>query len=209
VEQVVNRLRVAFDARVPCARWGPLFQVLSLEQPGLRLEWRPNGFPTSALLDGADVGLFLHPPARAELAGLTLDASPMVVAMAVGHRLSRHDELCVADVLDEAFQGMPSADPQWTAFWTLDEQRGAPAPTTGDHVANTEQALEVIAAGRAIGTAPAWLAGGLPHPGIVTLPLRDGPIVETRLVWRADDGNPMVAALLDLARAWTAGQLSE
>jgi DNA-binding transcriptional LysR family regulator len=199
-----ERLRIAFDARLPAARWGPMFQVLVLEQPGLRLEWQPNGFPTDGVLDGADAGIFLHPPARDDLRSLTLDASPMVVAMAVGHRLSLRDELRVADVLDEPFPGAPAVDPRWTSFWTLDAERGAPARRTGDVVADAAQALDVVASGRAIITLATWLAGGLAHPGIITLPLADGPIVETRLVWHAGDDNHMIAALVDLARAWTA-----
>jgi DNA-binding transcriptional LysR family regulator len=68
-----------------------------------------------------------------------------------------------------------------------------------------QQALAVIAAGRAIATAPAWAASGLPHPGIVALPLTDGPQVTTQLVWREGDDNPAVDALVSLATAWTGG----
>ena len=64
--------------------------------------------------------------------------------------------------------------------------------------------LRLVASGRAIGTVPAWTADGLHHPGVMTFPLRDAPTVATRLVWRADDLHPLVAALVDLARAWTA-----
>jgi DNA-binding transcriptional LysR family regulator len=62
----------------------------------------------------------------------------------------------------------------------------------------------VVASGAAIATVPASMSGGLPHPGVVALPLVDGPDVLTKLVWRAaDDGDPAVAALVDLATAWT------
>jgi DNA-binding transcriptional LysR family regulator len=181
-----------------------MFHVLVLEQPGLRLEWQPIGLPAGAVLDGADVGIFLHPPARADLQSLTLDASPMMVAMAVGHPLSLRDPLSVADVLDEAFPGAPTGDPRWTGFWTLDAQRGARARRTDDAVEDMAQALEVVASGRAIITLPSWLDGALAHPGIIALPLSDGPTVETRLVWHAGDDNRMTAALVGLARAWTA-----
>jgi hypothetical protein len=36
-------------------------------------------------------------------------------------------------------------------------------------------------------------------PGVVALPLTDGPQVRTLLVWRADDENPIVRSLIDLA----------
>jgi hypothetical protein len=47
------------------------------------------------------------------------------------------------------------------------------------------------------------MADGLPHPGVVALPLRDGPLVHTRLVWRSGDEDPIIDALVGLAEAWT------
>ena len=197
------RLRVAFDA-LPLARWGPLFHVLRLEHPTAVLEWKRVAFPTSgsSRLDGADVGLFVHPPQGDGLASLTIERSPMVVLVATGHRLAlRSDELRVADVLDEPFPGGADFDPGWKAFWTLDKYRGGPPRFTDDVVHDADEALDVVAAGRAITTSAASMASGLPHPGLVGLGLVDGPVVETRLVWRSDDGNPLVHALAGLAAA--------
>jgi DNA-binding transcriptional LysR family regulator len=200
-----TRVRIRYEARLPQARWGPLFHVFRLEQPEVVLDWQPDGFPARErpLLDRADVGLFMEPPLEPGLGALTLDVSPMVVVIGAGHQLARPGELCVADVLDQPFPGGPSLNPDWAAFWTLDEQRGGPPPRTGDDVRTAEQVLEVIAEGRAIGTLPASVVGGLAHPGVVALPLRDGPMVTTRLVWHATDGNPFVRALVNLAGAWT------
>jgi DNA-binding transcriptional LysR family regulator len=146
----MTALTVVFDARLPHARWGPLFHVFCLEQPDITLDWRPVGFPQSdrPLLDGADVGLFVQPPDDEGLCALVLDASPMVVVMAVGHPLAAHHELTVADVLDEPFPGGSSLRREWSAFWTLDEQRGAPPKRTVDDVRTAEDGLEVVASGR-------------------------------------------------------------
>jgi DNA-binding transcriptional LysR family regulator len=204
----MTALRVGFDARLPHGRWGPLFQVFSLERPNVTFEWRPVGFPVRGqpLLDGADVGVFLQPPLDDGLRSLTLDASPMVVVMAVGHRLAERHELTVADVLDEPFPGGPALHPEWSAFWTLDEQRGGPPKRTDDDVRTAEDGLEVVAAGRAVVTVAEWVPHGLAHPGVVALPLRDAPTVETRLVWRSDDDRPVVQDLVELAKAWSHGQ---
>jgi DNA-binding transcriptional LysR family regulator len=200
----MQRLRVAFDA-LPLARWGPLFQVLRLEQPDLCLEWQPMGFPRRgrSLLASADVGLYVAPPRETGVRTLTIETSPMVVLMAVGHRLAQHHELTVADILDEPFPGAPGADPEWSAFWSLDEQRGGPPRVIGDAVRNLEQGLEVVAGGRAIATLAASIADGLPHPGVVAVELRDGPPVATRLVWRTKDENPIIYSLINLAREMT------
>jgi DNA-binding transcriptional LysR family regulator len=200
-----RQLRIVFDAGLPTARWGPLFHVFRLEHPDLRLAWQPAGFPTRghSLLDGAEAGLFVEPPPEAGVSALTLEVSPMVVIVAVGDRLAHHAELRVADILDRPFPGGPSLNPEWTSFWTLDEQRGGPATCTDDDVKTVEDALEVIAAGRAIGTLPSSIADGLAHPGVIALPLRDGPPVRTSLVRRSNHGDPILEALLDLATAWT------
>jgi hypothetical protein len=200
------RLRVAFDAHLPVARWGPLFHVLCLEQPGVELEWLAVGFPTPerSLLERADVGVFVEPPQEAGLTGLTLDTSQMVVAMAVGHQLARHEgDLSVAQILDEPFPDGRNVHPEWRAFWTLDEQRGGPPKFIGDGVENAAEALEILVSGRVIATVPEWVPSGLTHPGVVALPLRDAPRVSTRLVWRSENGNPAVDWLVDLARDWT------
>jgi DNA-binding transcriptional LysR family regulator len=141
-------IRIVFDAGMPTARWGPLFHVFRLEHPDLRLEWQPTGFPIRgrSLLEGADAGLFVEPPPEAGRSALTLDVSPMVVIVAAGDRLAHNTELRVADILDRPFPGGPNLNPEWTSFWTLDEQRGGPATRTADDVRSAEDGLEVIAA---------------------------------------------------------------
>jgi DNA-binding transcriptional LysR family regulator len=204
-EDSMTALTVAFDARLPHARWGPLFHVFRLEQPNVTLDWCPVGFPMPGrpLLEHADVGVFLEPPREDHLCGLTIDSSPMVVVMAVGHRLAHHHELTVADVLHEPFPGGPNLHPEWSAFWTLDKQRGVLPMRTDDDVRSAEQGLEVVASGRAIATVADWAASGLEHPGVVALPLGDGPRVATRLIWRSEDNSPAVRYLVELATAWS------
>jgi DNA-binding transcriptional LysR family regulator len=151
----------------------------------------------------ADVGLFVAPPDEPGVRALTIETSPMVVAMAAGHRLAFNPELTVADVLDEPFPGGLSLNLQWRAFWTLDDRRGGPPRFTDDDVRNAEQGLQVVADGRAIATTAAIIANGLAHPGVVALPLVDGPSVATRLVWRTEAEHPALGRLIDLALAMT------
>jgi DNA-binding transcriptional LysR family regulator len=179
--------------------------VLCLEQPDLRLEWRSRGFPARerSLLDGADVGLFVEPPREAGLTQLAIETTQMHVLMAVGHRLAQAHELRVADILDETFPGAPDLHPQWRSFWTLEDRRGGPATSTEDRVASLEETVTVVAAGAAIATIPASVAGALAHPGVIAIPLSDGPSVATRLVWPSDDENPIVDCLTALTAAMT------
>jgi DNA-binding transcriptional LysR family regulator len=197
----MTKLKVAFDAFFPVGRYGALFHILRLERPELRLEWHPVRFPGPGhpLLEGADIGVFVQPPRRTGLRALTIDVSPMVVVVAVGHRLSTQTDLTVADILSEPFVAAEKADPEWRAFWTLDEPRGGPPNLSDDRVESAEHGLHAVASGRAIATVPAWATDGLPHPGVVALLLSDGPQVATRLLWRCEDQNPSIDALVDLA----------
>ena len=192
---------MAFDP-LPVARFGSLFDVLTREQPDVRLEWMPVAFPRHdrSPLDGADVGLFVEPQLEPGLHSLAIDVSRMVVVMAVGHRLARHHELRVAEVLDESFVDSAAAHPAWRAFWTLDARRGGAPPRSAVEISDFAQAIEAVAAGRAIATFSESLAEGLPHPGLISLPLVDGPEVTLRLVWRAGERNPAVQALVEIAR---------
>jgi DNA-binding transcriptional LysR family regulator len=151
---------------------GPLFHVLRLEQPDLRLQWQPLAFPTPerSRLERADVGLFVEPPQEPGLGALTIETSQILVIMAVGHRLAQHHELTVAEILDQPFPGGSNLDPEWLRFWTLDEHRGGPPTFTDHHVATAPQTLQVVASGCAIATIPATIANGLPHPGVVSVP---------------------------------------
>jgi DNA-binding transcriptional LysR family regulator len=200
----MKSLRIAFDP-LPLGRWGPLFHVLRLRHPDTRLQWRRVAFPTweRLLLETADVGLFVEPPREPGLSALTIETSPMFVLVAVGHPLAQNRDLRVADILDQPFPGCPALHPEWRAFWTLDEQRGGVPPLTDDRVENLDGGLEVVASGRAIATIPATVAEGLPHPGVIAIPLSDGPLIATRLVWRSDDENPGVRSLIELAADMT------
>jgi DNA-binding transcriptional LysR family regulator len=194
-------LRVAYDA-LPVGRWAPLFQVLLLERPEVQLQWQAAEFPRAdrSRLDGADVGLFVEPRDEPQLPSVSLGVSRMAVLTAAGHPLARRHELRVADVLEEPFPGGVDLHPEWSAFWTLDADRGGPPPRCESEVSNAAEGLELVAAGRAIATFPEALADGLPHPGIISLPLVDGPAVTTRLVWRAEEPNPALQHLIDIAR---------
>ena len=198
------QLTIAFDAFLPVARWGPLFHVLCLEHPRLTLAWQPVGLPTlrRSPLDNAEAGLLVEPLAGPGLDSLTIDSSPMVAVMPVGHPLARHHDISAADILDEQFLDVQGLDPRWRAIWTLDQRRRAPAKLIAPPVTDAGAGLAAIASGAAIATVPEWAANGLNHPGVVSVALRDGPSVATRLVWHDNDDNPTVRALIDLAAAW-------
>jgi DNA-binding transcriptional LysR family regulator len=190
----------------PLGRWAPMFQKLLVEHPGAQLEWHPLEFPCAGRLPiaGVDVGILYQPPAHPDLASIVLDEEPRVVLMSVSHRLAGRSELTVAEVLEETFPGPDKAiDPAWRAFWTLDAERGGPAPVTDDRVSGVPSGAEVVAAGRGIAITTASLAGALAHPGMIGIPLVDARPATLALVWRRDADGPLVESLLTIAREMT------
>jgi DNA-binding transcriptional LysR family regulator len=166
------------------------------------------GFPLEdrSPIEDADVGLILEPLQLLGFSKLVLERDRLVVLMSATHPLAGREELMVTDLLDETWPGChPSMDRQWMGFWTLDDRRGGPPKFTGDQILTPEEGGEVVSSGRAIVTSPARLAAAFPHPGIVAVPLVDGPQVELALVWRAEHQNPLLDALVDLARSATSG----
>ena len=191
---------------MPLTGWAPIFQQLAAQRPGARLHWRSLGFPLEerSPIEDADVGLILEPPQRPGLSKLVLERDRLVALMSATHPLAGREELTVADLLDETWPGChPSMDRQWMGFWTFDDRRGGPPKFTGDQIMTPEEGGEVVASGRAIVTSPARLAAAFPHPGIVAVPLVDAPQVALALVWRAEHQNPLVDALVELARSAT------
>jgi DNA-binding transcriptional LysR family regulator len=154
------------------------------------------------ILESADAGLFVMPPPDDELESLTLDVSDMVVLVAADHRLARAQTAHVADVVGESFLDGPQLDGWRSSFWSLDDYRGGRPRSV--IVAGAEEAVDAVAAGRAVATAPSWSVTAMPHPGIVAVPLRDGPAVATYLVWHRDDERSPVRSLVQLGRAWSA-----
>jgi DNA-binding transcriptional LysR family regulator len=187
---------------LPVAKLATLFHILVLERPDVRIEWLRRGFPLQdePLLGDADVALLPEPPLDDGLEAMTIGVSRMVVIVAAGHPLTLLDRgLEVADVLDQPFLDGRRLHRGWRSFWTLDAQRGGPAVGVGD-VEEPDAALDLLAGGHAIATFPASLADGLSHPGVVAVPLVDGPPVRTMLVWRGGEEHEVVEHLLDIAR---------
>jgi DNA-binding transcriptional LysR family regulator len=188
---------------LPLARWAPMFKRLAEENPGTRLRWEQLDFPRSGRspIEGLDAGLLLEPTPNPNLSTLVLQTEPRVVMIAATHPLAGRPELTVTDVLGETWPGAhPLVDRRWQGFWTLDEERGGPARTTDERVASAEEGTEVVASGRAIVTTPAGMAASFPHPGIVAVPLVDARPVSLALVWPTEHDNPLVEALVGIAR---------
>jgi DNA-binding transcriptional LysR family regulator len=124
------------------------------------------------------------------------------VTVAESHPLAARSELTVADVLDETFPGVVDwCDPVWLGYWGLDAYRGSPARRTDDGAITPEEVASIVAAGRAITTVPELVAVPYVHLGIKAIPLIDADPAVLMLVWPDGAATPLVAELVQTARA--------
>lgn len=188
---------------LPLTRWAPIFQELCNAHPGARLSWQPLDFPVDGRspIQEVDVGLLMEPTPRRDLSSFVLHRESRVVLMAATHPLAARRELTVADVVDQTWPGChPEVDRRWLAFWTLDRERGGPARMTEGRVISAAEGADVVASGQAIATVPAGMAEFFPHPGIVAVPLTDAAPASLALVWHTEHENPLVDALVRIAK---------
>lgn len=76
-------------------------------------------------------------------------------------------------------------------------------------VANTDDWLTAIAAGRGSGVSGASTAGMHPHAGVVYVPLTDAPPLPVLLARRDGPGHPALPQLVSLAREIVAREQRE
>ena len=95
-------------------------------------------------------------------------------------------------------------------FWTLDDQRGAPAKTTTDRASNSVEVIACVSTGQSIIAAPLSVAMVVNRlPGLAGIPLRDASPTTLCLVWHKSTSNPLVEALVATARSLGNGATSE
>jgi LysR family hca operon transcriptional activator len=184
-----------------------LFTAFAEAHPVAELSFRGMSFPRGSMtswLGDVDVALCHSPPPDPEVRVQPLWSEPRALVAPRGHPLARQRELAVAEVLDETFVGYhPAVDPEWAGFWRLDDHRGKPAArVTADHALTMPATASIIASGRAITTMPASQAAMIQKilPGVVTIPLHDVHPTVLSLVWRRDNRNPLVDALVAIAQ---------
>ncbi|MBW1597719.1 LysR family transcriptional regulator [Streptomyces sp. JJ38] len=84
---------------------------------------------------------------------------------------------------------------------TLDLWPPSARPTATIEVANTDEWLLAIAAGRALGVTTSATPSNHAHPALVYRPLADAPPVPVVLAWRDGDGHPALPDLVALTHA--------
>ncbi|MCK1795951.1 LysR family transcriptional regulator [Streptomyces sp. XM4193] len=162
----------------------------------LRIDDRSAGLARgrvdAALLRGepADLAL-LELPLRTEW----LLTEPRVAAVPDGDPLAAREEVTLAELADRPIAVNTVSGTTTPRLWPAGGR-----PERRVEVANTDDWLAIIAAGRAVGVTVDSTAGLRPHPGVTYLPLTDAPALPLVLGWLDPPAHPLVGRLAALAR---------
>ncbi|MDM4718939.1 LysR family transcriptional regulator [Micromonospora sp. WMMA1363] len=162
----------------------------------LRIDERSAGLAQGRV----DVAVLRQPVDLPGVRAHRLRTEPRLATVPVDSPLAQRASLALADLADQ-----PIAVNAGTGTTTLDLWPAGCAPAVVVHVANTDDWLAAISAGRAVGVTTSATAAMHPSPAVVYLPLTDAPAVTVLLAWRHPPGHPALADLVALAREVVSG----
>jgi DNA-binding transcriptional LysR family regulator len=160
--------------------------------------------PACGLLDrSSDVALLRPPVAAAGIELRQLDQESRVFVLPVGHPLTFHDTLTLADVAGQSWVAAGLAtdgcDPApWRDDWLVNPRPDGDTPLIGAVADTIEEWREHIVAGHGLSLCPASAETYNARPGIVFVPGMDVPSTALCVAWRADDDRPVVHSFVDL-----------
>jgi DNA-binding transcriptional LysR family regulator len=175
----------------------PLLRRWRTEHPDTALELLRIDDRTAGLARGeVDAAVLRGAVNIAGVATELLFTEPRVAAVPSDDPLAARASLTLADlaagpVVLNIVSGLTTLD-----LWPADIR-----PTATVTVANTDDWLTAIAAGRGVGASVASTAQMHAHRGVTYRPLSDAPRVPVHLAWRSSSPHPAVRHLMALARS--------
>jgi DNA-binding transcriptional LysR family regulator len=171
------------------------------EHPNTPLELLRFEDRTAGLAEGrADAvllrGAITIPGVRSAL----LLTEPRLAAVPTDSALAERSELTLADLTHEVIAVNPVSGTTTTDLWPP-----AVRPSATLVIANTDDWLAAISAGRGVGVTTAATATVHGFPGVTYVPLTDTAPVPVHLVWTDPPSHPAIADLLALALDVVAG----
>jgi len=199
-------LVVGFIGPPPAATSPELFAAFADAQPWAEVSVVDLAFPsgaTSSWLAGVDVAFCHRPRIEAGVSSHAVRIERRAVVVGRAHRLARRTEVGVSELLEETFVGYHAdVQAEWAGFHSLDDHRGGPpTQSTADQARTSLQMLGIMASGAAVTTVPkrdaelAQLAVG----SIAAITVTDAHPAVVSLVWRSENANPLIGALLAAA----------
>ncbi|MBK1782811.1 LysR family transcriptional regulator [Prauserella cavernicola] len=166
------------------------------DHPATPLELHRVDERTAGLRTGlVDAALLRGPVAEGGLVTRLLGTEPRVAAVPTGSALAARSSLTLADLSGEPVVVNTVSGLTTPELWP---PRIRPARLVP--VANTDDWLAAIAAGRGVGVTSTATARVHAYPGVEFVPVTDAEPIPVVLAWPRAGGHPAVPALVELAR---------
>jgi DNA-binding transcriptional LysR family regulator len=202
---LAGRLRVGFVANLVMLD-GParVFASFRERYPDVELALSSvslSDMDAGVLQGDLDAAILLLPVGRPEIATLPLAELPRVALLSRRHPMSSRSEVTFHDLSDMPVISMSSSVPQERRhFWAADDWRDGPPAGMGPSVRTLEELLLEVAANRAIAFGPEMVMNAYPRDDVASVRVKNLGTVTLALVWRPENRNPALQALLELAR---------
>ncbi|WP_328943239.1 LysR family transcriptional regulator [Streptomyces sp. NBC_00250] len=179
----------------------PLLRRWQREHPETPLELLRIDDRTAGLTRGeVDAALLRGPVDAPGLATEELTTEERVAAVPADGPLADRPALTLDDLADGTVVLNTVSGTTTLTLWSA-----AARPAATVTVANTDDWLTAIAAGRGVGVSSASTAALHPHPGVAYRPLPDAPPLPVVLAWRDAFPHPATGALVAMAREIVSG----
>ncbi|MFJ2648951.1 LysR family transcriptional regulator [Streptomyces sp. NPDC087420] len=175
----------------------PLLRRWEQEHPETPLELLRIDDRTAGLIRGEVDAALLRGPGVVGTPGLVTEllfTEPRVAAVPADGPLAARTTLTLADLASRPILVNTVSGTTTPSLWPPEA-----GPVSTVTVANTDDWLTGIAAGRGVGVSSASTADMHPHPGVAYRPLPDAPPLQVFLAWREGAAHPATQDLATLA----------
>ncbi|MDI6100307.1 LysR family transcriptional regulator [Actinoplanes sp. NEAU-A12] len=176
---------------------GRLLRAWDRTHPDIPLRLLRVDDRTGGLSSGKTDAAILRDPGR--IAGAQTEllvTEARVAAVPADSDLARRPRVALADLA-----GWPIAINTVTGTTGLDLWPADAAPAGTVEVANTDDWLAAVTAGRAVGVTSVATAAMYPHPAVTYVPLTDAEPLGLHIAWRSPPTHPAVGELVRLLRS--------
>lgn len=151
--------------------------------------------------EDVDVAIVRPPGFEGALTVEPLFVEPRLLCVKRDHELADAPSLSAADFIDQPFLDLLRPQRQWSAFWQLNELRGANADVCDSGAVTLSELQATLLCEDAVITvaSSAWRLG-LSHPMLRAIPIEDIPPSEVAVAFREGENRGSVLAFAECAR---------
>ena len=195
-----GRLTIGFSTAaggVPIVR--EVIRTFSERSPGvdIRTEEHDFGDPSAGLADGSvDVAFIFGPHPVEGLSSVTLVQEDRLLAIRPEHPLAVRSVVNPDELRDLPWLRVPADAGPWPAFWFRRQGDGPVGPI----IKTADEWVTAIEAGRGVAFTMPTVMQNFTTARVRVIPVEGLPPAEVLLAWRSDRDEPLVRALVEVAR---------